>query len=264
MSTPVQSLLSRLGYSPFYSEYCDCTNSKFCSSSTPTVVPPADQYSICEYWSAAVTLNYLPNPPGAWISGATDTGAIAASEADGALSEAASAAGIAIPGVSQIISVVTNLFAGAHAKAQRAQANAIVDGIPYANSVLRTIQNGIQAGVFTLAGAQAAYQELQDQFTALMKQGTSYKPGDALWTCDIALQLVIANQQATVLASSSVPIANETANPEDTVAATGGIVSSTSVPTVATAPISSSSGILITAIAIAGVIYFATRGKRHG
>lgn len=201
MATPVQTLLSQIGLSSSYTQFCDCSSSKFCSPSTPTLIPPADEYSICQYWAATLTLGYLPNPPGAWIEGATDSGATDAQEAATAIR--------AIPGgaaLAGVVSAIGSLFGAAHARAQAAQANAIVAGIPYANALIQQIASYLSSKAITAPEAVQAYQQLQAQFTSLMKQGTSYKTGDALWTCDIANQLLIAQLTNALEGSEVTPV----------------------------------------------------------
>ena len=186
---PIQALMSQLGYSAFWKDYCNCSDSKYCSSDELTGEETGSQYSICNYWAVSVYDNELAAPNSAWISGATETTEQATAEI------AALTSSIPIAStVTGFINDIASIFGGAHAAAQRAQANAITQGIPYANGVLAYVDTNLQNGSISASDAQQIYAELQSQFHTLMTQGTSYKQGDALWICDIALQLVIANR----------------------------------------------------------------------
>lgn len=207
----VQTLLGKIGQSSAYKSvngqgWCDCSSGKYCSSSSGPC--PTDQYSGCAYWGGSVAQRLLCTPvPSAWVAGATNTDALTGgliSEAGGVTAGLTSgsspliAAGSAVPVVGTIVasiaSAIGSLFGAAHAAAQRAQANAIAQGVPAANQLLQQIDSELSSGAITPAQATSLYSQIQSQFTNLMKQGTSYKAGDALWICDIAMQLVIAQR----------------------------------------------------------------------
>lgn len=205
----VAQLLSQIGQGSLASTKCDCTSSKYCSSSTAGC--PTNQYAACSYWGASVRQRMLCWPcPSPWISGATmgvgtqvGIGVTEAASIATPITSLVAPLSIAGPigaAVGAVAGLITNLFGSAHAAAQKAQANAIASGVPAANQSLQQIDAGLANGSIGASQATSLYGQLQSQFTSLMKQGTSYKTGDALWACDIALQLVIAARKADLKA----------------------------------------------------------------
>jgi hypothetical protein len=205
----VPSLLAQLGLTAQAAYTCDCSNSKYCAPSTPGACP-TDQYQACAYWAASVASRFLCSPPSPWVSGATVSGAeeagsyVALGGGTAAAIGAAAAAGSIVPIVGTLVGtiagVITSLFSSAHAAAQKAQANAIVQGVPSANQTLQQIDAALASGQISPSQATQLYQQLQSQFSSLMQQGTSYKHGDALWVCDIAMQLIVAARKADLAA----------------------------------------------------------------
>ena len=112
----------------------------------------------------------------------------------GATIAGAAAAGSVVPIVGTIIGAIGGIIAsifGHHAQAVEAQNAALCGAIPAVNQALQAIDAGLANGSITPAQAQSSYSALQAQFSAAMKAGTSYKKCDALYACDLAMQMLV-------------------------------------------------------------------------
>jgi len=141
--------------------------------------------------SASALLN-VTKAVGITSAFAPAAGAIA-SAAGGAA--AGAALGTVVPVVGTIVGAIAGLIGGliasGHAKAVAGEQEAICSAVPAANQALQQIDAGLSNGQLTPSQVPSLYSQLQANFTAALKQGTSYKAGDALWAYNLAMQGVI-------------------------------------------------------------------------
>lgn len=181
----VQALLSAIGQAGLYASWCNCSG-KYCSSDQASGCP-TDQYAGCSYWANSVAQRQLCWPvPSAWTAGASSSAKIAAGA-----TQVATVVPVVGPAIAAVGSIITGIL-GSHGAAQNAQASALAQAIPAVNQALAQIDAALSSGSMTAAQAGQEYSSLAAQFHSAVTQGTSYKSGDALWICDIALQLVVA------------------------------------------------------------------------
>lgn len=155
--------------------------------------PPDANFANCSTAGGATTLQKAATITSA-AGGITAAGAVAAG----------AAAGSVVPVVGTIVGIVAGLigsiFGAHHAQAVAAQNNALCTAVPATNAALQQIDQGLAAGTLTPAQASGYYSQIQSQFTAAMKAGTSYKACDALYAYNLALEMVLAARQQDLAA----------------------------------------------------------------
>lgn len=147
--------------------------------------PPDSSFANC----SGVTGETGVQKAGTIVSGA---GALTA----GAAVAAGAAAGSVVPVIGTAVGAIAGLIAGiiggSHAKAVAAQNSALCNAVPAVNAALQQIDSELATGQITPAQASGYYSQIQSQFTAALKAGTSYKQCDALYAYNLALQMVLA------------------------------------------------------------------------
>lgn len=218
----VSQLLQQTGHSAEYAKFCGSGSSKWLSSPVPGGCP-VNQYAACAYWAQSIASRYLCWPtPAPWLAGGSGSGAKAAGilRAAGGTTAALTTSTAAMPALISTsvavpiigaalvgVAAIIGIFSAHHAKAQAAQANAIAAAVPAANAALQALDQQLAAGQISLGDAATALDQLSAQVSQAMKQGTSYKHGDALWVVDIAMQLVAAARKKDLQAQAAAPAA---------------------------------------------------------
>jgi hypothetical protein len=135
---------------------------------------------------------------------ATGAGGITTALTAGATPLIAASAAIPIIGIGvAAIGTIISMIGAHHAQAVAAQNSALCTAVPATNQALQQIDAELAAGTITAAQAQGFYSQIQAQFTAAMKAGTSYKQCDALYAYNLALQMVLAARTADLQTSAN-------------------------------------------------------------